>query len=888
MSFWRQITSGLRVLRDRKGADRDIADEVDHYLREAEAASVAKGLSQEEARRAARLELGGVTAVREQVRGYGWENAIDSLLADLRYAARLLIRNPGFALVAVITLALGIGINTTLFSAVDSLLLKPLPYPAPDRLVALFEADAKDVSNRNPDASAPNFFDWRRMNRSFEEVALFDLAEYDLVSAGQAAERIPGARVSAGFFRVLGVQPALGRGFLPEEEQPGRDREVVIDFDLWTHRFNADPGLVGRMVTVNGEARTVVGVMPSSFRFQFWTRPQHLWLPAGYTAGDRQRGNHSFLVIARLQSSVTLAAARADMDRIGRQLAIDYPAENAGRTVAVDALTEVGTGELRSMLMSLSAAFGFVLLIACVNVANLLLARAAGRDREFSLRCALGAGLGRVIRQLVTESLLLALLGGGGGVLLALACGGSLIRILPAGFRFLPMRPLDAIATDGRVLSFAFGVSCLCGCLFSLAPALAAFRSGLGEGLKRGGRSGTNGRATRLRYGLVTSEVALTMVVLTCAGLMIASMVSLLRVKPGFDPDRVLTINVASPQTDLYNGPPLRPRFCLDLSEQVGALPGVESVSGVAQLPLRGGAARNFVVEGREYPEGKRAPGSSYDVACPGYFRTLRIPVLQGREFSAQDTLQSTPVAMINQTMAQRFWPNESPIGKRIRVLPIHSNTPWLTVVGVYGDVHKRGLDREPGPEFFRPYTQAAWPQMTVVVRTAATPFSLAPEVQKALAKLDPDHAGSEPELMAEVVQMSVGDRRFYMLIFGCLAALALVLSAVGIAGVIGYSVAHRKSEIGIRIALGASNVDVLGLIVGQGLRWSLAGVLLGLLGSVAVSRLLAGMLFGVRPADPPILAAVALLLMSVAALASWLPARRAASSDPMAAIRYE
>ncbi len=887
MSLWRQITRGLRVLGKRKANDRDISDEVDHYLEEATAALVARGLSPEEARRAARLELGGATAVCEQVRGYGWENSVETLVADLRYAARILARNPGFTLVAVVTLALGIGINTALFSAINTLLLKPLPYPAPDRLAALFEADAKDLNSKN-DVSAPNFLDWRRLNRSFEGLALFNLSEYDLSSSGQTAERVSGSRVSAGFFRVLGVQPFLGRGFLPEEEQGGRDREVVIDYDLWTRRYQGDPGLVGRLIKINGETYTVVGVMPRSFRFQFWSQPQHLWIPVGYTAGDRERGNHSFLVIGRLKSGIAIESASVEMALIGRQLAADYSDDDSGRTIAVDPLGELGTEGLRSMLVSLFAAFGFVLLIACVNVANLLLVRAAGREKEFSLRCALGAGRVRVIRQLVTESLLLALLGGGAGVILAFATSGYLIHILPAGFRFLPLRPLDEIAVDGRVLGFALGVSCLCGCLFGLAPALSAFRSGLSDRLKLGGRSGTNARANRLRYALVTSEVTLTMVVLACAGLMIASMVRLLGVKPGFDPNHVLTMNVVSPQIDLYNGPPVRPRFCLDLAGQVQALPGVVSASSVAQLPLRGGAARSFYIEGREVPEGKKAPGAYYDVACPDYFRTMRIPLLEGREFSVKDALASQQVVMINQTMARQFWPNEGPIGKRIQILPVHPDTPWLTVVGVYGDVHKRGLDSEPGPEFFRPYTQAAWPQMTVVVRTAGTPLSLAHAVRLALAKLDPDRAASEPESLAEVVQMSVADRRFLMLIFGSLAALALTLSAVGIAGVIGYSVAQRRSEIGIRVALGASRFDVLRLIVGQGLRWSIAGVVLGLAASLAVSRLLAGMLYGVRPADPSILAGVATLLTLVATLASWLPARRAANADPVTALRYE
>jgi putative ABC transport system permease protein len=813
---------------------------------------------------------------------------MDRLLADISYAFRMFAKNPGFTLVALVTLALGIGANTTIFSVINAVLLKPIPFANSDRLVALFEADARKPTDESA-VSAPNYQDWEQQNRVFEQMALVDAGGgYDLSSRGQQPERVTGSRVTAGFFKVFGVQPFMGRNFLPEEEQLGRNHEVILSYGLWSQRYHADRNIVGRSVKVNGEGYAVVGVMPSSFQFQFFGEPDQLWVPIGYTPGDRGRGSHSFVAFGLLKPDITVARARAEMDSMGRRLAKEYPDDNTGRTVAVDPLNRVGMSEFQATLMALLAAVGFVLLMACVNVANLMLARGASRQKEFALRCAMRAGRGQVVRQLITESVVLALLGGGCGIFVAVWATDLLVHVLPSGLRFVPFRPLDGISIDANVWLFAFLISCLTGVLFGLTPALSAFRTDVNDLLKQGGRSSTHERGSRLRYVLVASEVALAMIVLTGAGLMIDSMARLLGVKPGFDPKNVLTMSVSSPQLDLYNGPPVRQRFCLDLDERVATLPGVVSVSSVGQMPFRGWAGRGFVIQGQPDPGPENQPGARYGVACPGYLRTLKIPLIKGRDFSHRDTVGAANVILINQAMARQYWPHADPLGKRIKIGLFNADGPWLTIVGVYADVRSWGLDEEFHPQFLRPYTQAGWPSMTLVVRTSSAPGALIGPVKNALAQIDPDLAASPAETLEEVLRDSVGSRRFPMLILAVLAALALTLASVGIAGVVSYSVAQRTNEIGIRMALGARALDVLRLVITRSMQWTLAGLGAGFLGSLAVTQFLASLLYHVTPTDPFVLSTIALLLASVALLASYLPARRATKVDPMVALHYE
>src|SRR6266446_1138761 len=508
-----------------------------------------------------------------------------TLLSDVRYAVRLMHRNPGFTAVAVLTLALGIGANTTMFGIVNAVLLRPLPFPDPDRLVTVWKGRIENPQSLNI-VSLPNYRDWKERNRVFEELAVLDSAGrgYNL-SGGTEPEQVSGVRVTASFFRVLGVRPLLGRTFLPEEEDAGRDRVVVLSHGLWQRRFGGDPTLLGKTIPIDDQAYTVVGVMPQSFQFQFWSGPRQLWVPAGWTKGDLEGRGNSFVSLARLRPGVGLAQAQSEMDAIGRTLARENPRDNEGWTVRVVPMAEYGVADLRPALLVIQAVVGFVLLIACVNVANLMLARAAARHRELAVRCALGAGRARIVRQLLTESVLVGALGGLAGLLLAVWGTTLLPSILPGDLRFIPFRPLDEIGIDGSVLAFTLGISCFTGILFGMAPALVSFRSDLNEPLKENARGSTGGR-NRLRYALVASEVALSLLVLAGAGLMITSVARLLGVDPGLDPRRVLVMEMSLPQEELYSGPPGHPRFCQALDEQVGGVPGVVSVSAIAHLPL--------------------------------------------------------------------------------------------------------------------------------------------------------------------------------------------------------------------------------------------------------------------------------------------------------------
>ena len=812
-----------------------------------------------------------------------------TLLQDARYGLRNLARNPGFALVAMLTLALGIGANTTIFSVMNSTLLKPLPFPGADRLVLVWETFGKGPDNWNI-VSAPNFWDFQRQSHSFESMAIFDSAGrgYNLSATGnrQEAEQVSGLRVSAGFFSVLGAKPLLGRTFLPEEETLGRDREVVLSYGLWQTRYGGDPSLVGRTIRIDGAEFTVVGVMPHEFAWQFWSGPRQLWVPVGYTKTDFGRDDNSFIAIARLKPGVSLAQARAEMQAVGRNVARRYPTEDANMGATVSPLGDFGIEGLRTALLTLLAAVAFILLIACVNVANLLLARGAARQKEFAIRRALGAAGPRIARQLLTESVLLALAGGAAGLLAAAGSTRALFYVFKLNSHYLPMRPVDSISMDGRVFAFALLVSCLTGILFGVAPAVSALRDGLNEALKEGGRGAAAGGQNRLRHVLVASEIALAMVVLCGAGLMIKSMTRLLGVDPGLNPKNVLTVGMSVPQDEIYVGPPGLPRFCQDLDEHVGAIPGVLSVGAVAHLPFQGNAGRGFQIEGQPAAAPGQMPGASYSVACPNYFRTMGIPVLKGREFTAQDTVGAPGAIVINEAMARAFWPKQDPIGRAIRLGG--SEGPRLTVVGVVGDVHYLGLDAPVRRQFFRPYMQAGWPVMSVVARTINAPATFSAAVKKAVADVLPDWPVSGFQTMADVVHDSTGSRRFPMLLMSVFSVLALLLAAVGIVGVVGHSVTQRTHEIGLRMALGAGTMDVLRLVVSGNMVWVLAGLTIGLAGAVGLTRLLSGLLYGVRPLDPAVLGTVSALLSAVALFASYLPARRAARIDPMAALRCD
>ena len=810
------------------------------------------------------------------------------LAQDVKYGLRNLARNPGFASVAMLTLALGIGANTTIFSVINETLLKPLPFPDSKRLVIVWETFGKGPDNWNI-VSAPTFWDFKRQSHSFESMAIFDSAGrgYNLSASGNGreAEQVSGLRVSAEFFKVLGVQPMLGRTFVQEEETLGKDHEVVLSYGLWKRRYGGDASLVGRTIRVDSADFTVVGVMPQGFEWQFWSDPRQLWVPVGYTKTDFGRGDNSFIAIARLKPGVSQAQARAEMEAVGTHVGKEYPKDDANMSATVQPLGEFGMEGLRSTMWTLLAAVAFVLLIACVNVANLLLARGAARQREFAIRRALGAPGLRIARQLLTESILLALAGGAIGLLLAGVSTRLLFQFFKLNLLDLPVRPVTSIPLDGRVFLFALAISCLTGILFGLAPAASVLRTAVNDTLKEAGRGTTGGRNT-LRHVLVASEVALAVVVLTGAGLMIKSMTRLLGVDPGLNPKNVLTMSMSVPQEALYVGPPTLQRYCQDIAENVGSIPGVLSVSAVGHLPFRGNAGRGFQVEGRAPAKPGDEPGANYSVACPGYFRTMGVPIVKGREFTDRDTVNAEQVIVINEAMARDFWPKEDPVGRAI--LLGGPKGPRLTIVGVAANVHHEGLDTPVRHQFFRPYMQAGWPVMSVVVRTTHTPAAFTVPIKKAIAGVLPDWPVAGVETMEAVVKGSTGSRKFPMLLLSVFSVVALTLAAVGIVGVVGHSVVQRTHEIGIRIALGAGTMQVLRMVVSASMVWVLAGLAAGLAGSAALTRLLSGLLYGVKPLDPVVLSSVCGLLGSVALIASYLPARRAARIDPMTALRVE
>jgi putative ABC transport system permease protein len=811
---------------------------------------------------------------------------MDALLNDIRYAVRTWVRNPGFTAVAVLTLALGIGANTTMFSVVNATLLKPVPFPEAERLATVWRGFLDNPDRLNI-VSWPTFRDWRERSRTFESLGIFDSAGrgYNLTGAGEP-EQVSGVRVTASLFTVLGVQPLHGRTFSEDEELPGRDRVVVLSHGLWTRRFAADPAILGRTIQIDSRGYTVVGVMPPGFRFRFGGPERQLWVPAGWTAGDAERGSNSFIAIGRLKRGVSVDEARGEMDTIGRAMAEAYPVDYAGQTVRIVPMNEYGLRGIRPTLVAMLGVVGFVLLIACVNVANLMLARSAARSRELAIRCALGARRGRMVRQMLTESVLLAGLGAAGGLLLAFWGTRALFPILPNNLQNVPLRPTDGIPIDTLVLGFTTAVAVASGILFGLAPALAGFRIDLNDSLKENARGSTGGRS-RLRYALVASEVALTLVVLAGAGIMLLSVSRLLGVPPGLDTHNVLVMQMALPQENLYYGPPGNPRFCEGLERHVGGVPGVVAASGIAHLPLSGaGAGRGIALEGRADPGPRNQPGAAYTVACPGLLRTLGMTLAAGRDFTVQDTAEAPGVVIVNDAMARRDWPGEDAIGKRFKIGRTTDEAPWLTVVGVVRNFRQFGLDTEPGPWFMRPYQQAGWPFLSVVIKTASQPATFVAPVKRAIAAVEPNQPVSTVRTMEEVVGRSVSARRFPMLLLSGFGVLALVLAAVGIAGVVGYSVVQRTQEIGVRMALGAQRRDVLRLIVGHSLAWTVAGVAAGLAAAFGLLRLLRTLLYGVEPTNPYVLGSVSAVLIVVAVAASYVPARRAMRIDAVAALK--
>jgi len=799
----------------------------------------------------------------------------DEMFQDLRYGARMLVNNPGFAFVSVLTLALGIGANTAIFSIVNAVLLQPLPFSEPDRLVWVW-GNIRNGGNR-ASTSPLDYLDYRARNTSFEHfAATYSIpAFFNLTGTGDP-ERLQGQAATGNFFQALGVNAELGRTFLLESEEPGRDQVVVLSYRLWQRRFGGDPSLIGKTLSLDGKSLEVIGVMPADFNFP---RNTELWTPMNFRTAPEmmQRKAHFLRPVGRLKPGVTLAQAQADMDAVAANLEAQYPESNTGWNLRMVPLQEQLVGNIRPTLRVLFGAVGLVLLVACANVANLLLVRASSRRKEIALRMALGAGRFRIVRQMLTESMLLALAGGTAGVFLAAWGIDLLVR-----FSGNDIPPTAKIGIDGVVLGFTLCVSLLTGIVFGLVPALPATQpEKLSETLKEGGRGGSS--RNRTRNLLVVFETAIAVVLLIGAGLLIRSFIRLQNVGPGFEAANVLTVRIDLPR-EKYNSPEKTAAFWSQLHDRIAALPGVEAVGMNTELPLSGQPNDTpFSVEGRPPVQPNQQFGADFRRVNQDYLRSLRIPLKRGRDFTAQEVRQGARVVLISETLADGVFPGEDPLGQRL-LLGLKETIPF-EIIGIVGDIRHRTLEAAPFATMYLPALEG-WSNLTI--RAAGDPLRLATAVRKEVQAIDPDQPIAAVRSMEQVVAESVGAPRYRTLLLGLFAFVALLLAAIGIYGVTSYAVAQRTHEIGIRMALGAQTRAVHRLVIGQGITLALVGVSAGLIGAFALTRLLAGLLFGVTATDPMTFTGVAVILTVIALIACWIPARRAARVDPMVALRHE
>jgi putative ABC transport system permease protein len=857
----------------------DVAEELRQHLDDQYRELRAAGASHDDALRAMADDVNAVRSRRSRLRP-------ELIAADVRYAFRTLRRNPGFAIVVLLTLALGIGANAAIFSVVNGVLLRPLPFRDADRLMVIW-GDLKRPGLNDIPASAGEYVDYRDRSHAFEQVSAYDTVGFNLTGGGEP-ERVEGAVVTTTFFSLLGASAQVGRTFVAGEDQPGRDDVVVLSHSLWTRRFSANPAIVGQTIPVDGRPTQVVGVMPAAF--QFPDRSIEIWKPFLLDAealSDNNRGSHGYTALARLKAGISRQQAQADLNAVTAAFKADHPGNyRNGFGATLRPLQEEIVGDTGRPLMVLLGAVAVVLLIACANVANLLLARAASRRKEIALRTALGASRGRLVRQLMTESVLVSAVGGLIGLGLAAWGVDLLIASAPDS---IPR--IQEVGVDARVVGFTALVSLATGLLFGLVPALRASRAPLNDALKEGGRAGGGGVHGFAGRALVVSEVALSLVLLIAAGLLIHSFTRLQDVAPGFDSSRLLTFRLSLPEsryTTFQKGQSFFDEFFTGLRRR----PGVRGVAAINALPFSGfGGSRSFHIEGREEKRPEDQTEEQLRIVTDGYFAAMGIPIVTGREFTERDALNQPRVAVVNDAMAKKHWPHESPIGKRVS---FSTNEPhWYEIVGVAGNIKHRALEAVDRPELYVPYRQplfAGWTvrPMYVIARTSADPASIVAIARHEIARVDPDQPISDVRTMDERIGRSLSSRRFSMVLLALFAGLALTLAAVGIYGIVAYSVTERTHEIGVRVALGAQRRDVMAMVVGQGMTMTIVGTAIGVAASAALARLMSSLLFGVSAVDPVTFVAIPLLLIAVALAACYVPARRAMRVDPLETLRSE
>jgi len=806
-----------------------------------------------------------------------------TLMQDLKYALRMMAKSPGFTAVALITLALGIGVNTAIFSVVNAVVLKPLPYPDATRLVTVWVTEPSGPGNLYPD-TGPDFVDYKAQNKVFDGMAAVTPIGATLTGTAEPLQ-LQGFEVSPEIFPLLGAAPFLGRNFTADETKTGHDSVVILSHGLWERAFGGDRSVVGTKITLDGRPMIVAGVMPRDFQFpHIWGTKPEFWVPINLQHPDwrKSRGNHWMWVIGRMKPGVTLDRTKADMETISNRLTGQYPDTNTGVVAKVVTLQGRLTENVRPALLVLFATVGFLMLIACVNVANLMLAKAVGRQHEIAVRVAVGCGRWRLIRQLLTEGVLLFMVGGAAGLLVGSVALRLLLHAAPLGY----VPEIVAVKLDAPVFAFTFLIAFLAGSLAGLVPAIQSSKPDLQATLKESMR--TMATPNRLSRTLLTAgEIALALMMSVGAGLAIKSLVRLLGVEPGFDSRSVLTAEVSLPEAR-YMKDEQRSSFYQRLQDRLQALPGVTSASLTGTLPLEGGSNGTMIVEGQAAPKNMwSSPLVEWCTVMPGYFQTMRIPMLRGRDFAPSDGREAPQVAIINRAMADRFWPNQDPIGKRFS--QDKDKPKWITVVGEAGDVREYGLDQDHvAPEAYFPEFQNTYDSLTMVVRSSTPPLDQLSAVTAAVHELDSELPVYHPRELSEVVHENSAQQRFVALLMGLFAGMALLLAAVGIYGVIAHSVAQRTHELGIRMALGAGRGKVLGMVVGEGLRMALAGVAVGLAGAWGLTRFIASLLYGVRPTDPVTFASAPLVLVVVALAASYIPAHRATQVNPVEALRYE